>query len=103
MASASRSARSALRITSWRSSKVTDWIGIRLDIPVVSLDELLQLWNENRMTEKRQARLFTEIVAFSVPARDPRLAAATSVIIKLLTPRGRHIGTVHEVVFSDGR
>ncbi len=63
---------------------------------------MLRLWDGNRMTEKRANRLLYEIIAYEAAARDPALAGVKGVIIKLLTPNGRHIGTVHDIVNADG-
>jgi hypothetical protein len=76
-------------------------MGRRLAIPVIPADELLRLWRENRMPEKRATGLFAEIVAYTTPARDPALPGVRAVIIKLLTPKGQHIGTVHDIINAD--
>ena len=62
-----------------------------------------RLWNENQVSQKRAAGLLVEIIAGSVEASNPAYSGATSIIVKLLTQNGRHIGTVHEIVFGDGR
>lgn len=54
------------------------------------------------MTEKRANRLLSEIIAYEAEARDPALAGVKGVIVKLLTPKGQHIGTVHDIVNADG-
>ncbi len=54
------------------------------------------------MAEKRANRLLSEIIAYEAEARDPALAGVKGVIVKLLTPKGRHIGTVHDIVNADG-
>jgi hypothetical protein len=71
-------------------------------ISLVSAEALQRLWDENHMTEKRAAKLFVEKIAYSTPARDPRLAGGTSVIVLLFTRNGHHVGTVHEVILGDG-
>ena len=60
------------------------------------------LWAAGRMDAKRAAGLLTEIIAYRSPATNPRYLGGTSFIIKLLTPRGQHIGTLHEIVMPDG-
>ncbi len=54
------------------------------------------------MSEKRANRLLSEIIAHEAEARDPALAGVKGVIVKLLTPKGQHIGTVHDIVNADG-
>jgi hypothetical protein len=54
------------------------------------------------MPEKRERMLVTEIIAQERPAGNPIFAGGVSRIVKLLTPNGRHIGTVHEIVMPDG-
>jgi hypothetical protein len=72
-------------------------------IAVVSAAEVQRLWDENQVEQKRRAGLLLEIVADSTAATNPRYANGRSLIVKLLTPTGQHIGTVHEIVFDDGR
>jgi len=69
-----------------------------LSIPVVPTEELERLWSDNQMPDKRASSIFTEIVAWQVRASDPALPNVSSRIIKLLTAKGRHIGTVHDIV-----
>lgn len=69
---------------------------------LVSSEELLAQWLAERMNRKRTDGLFTEIVAHSVPARNPRFSGGDSRIVKLVTASGYHIGTLHEVVLPDG-
>ena len=71
-------------------------------IPVVSPDELQRLWDENRISQKRTEHLFSEIIAYETPAGDPALPGVRGVIIKLLTPKGQHVATVHDIVNADG-
>jgi hypothetical protein len=37
-----------------------------------------------------------------VAATNPRYAGGASVIVKLVTPNGQHIGTFHEIRMPDG-
>ena len=53
------------------------------------------------MINKRQSSIFTEIIAYRAPAGDPALPGVWGIIVKLLTPNGRHIGTVHDIVNED--
>ncbi len=76
--------------------------GKRDSIRVVNLDELQRIWNHSRMPEKRTEGVFVEVIAHEAPAGDPRYHGGTSVIVKLLTANGRHIGTAHEIVMPDG-
>jgi hypothetical protein len=71
-------------------------------ISVVEAEVLDELWNRNRLSDKRATGLLTEIIVYSSPAGNPRYAGGTSIIVKLLTANGRHIGTVHEIVMQDG-
>ena len=77
-------------------------MGRRLAIPIIPADELLRLWTENRMAEKRATGLFSEIVAYVTTAGDPTLPGVRSVIVKLLTQKGQHIGTVRDIKNADG-
>jgi len=76
--------------------------GKRATMDVTSLDDLERTWNDSRMPVKRTEGVFVEVVAHQAPAGDPRYRGGVSVIIKILTARGRHIGTVHEIVMPDG-
>ena len=60
------------------------------------------MWNDASMDEKRAARVLFEIIAHSTAALNPAYAGGDSIIIKLLTPGGQHIGTVHEIHLPDG-
>lgn len=39
---------------------------------------------------------------YETTARDPRLAGVRSILYKLVTPAGQHLGTVHDILNSDG-
>ncbi len=54
------------------------------------------------MPEKRASGILTDIIVHRAPARDPRYLTGESLIIKVFTPTGQHIGTVHEVMLPDG-
>jgi len=54
------------------------------------------------MPVKRTEGIFRELIVHQGPAGDPRYAGGVSRIVKLVTARGHHIGTVHEVVMADG-
>ena len=62
-----------------------------------------RLWDANHVSQKRAAGLLVEIIAGSVAANNPAYSGARSIIVKLLTQHGRHIGTVLEIVYEDGR
>lgn len=68
----------------------------------VTLAELVALWEENGMSAKRAAGIVSEIIGHREPATNPRYHGGESFVMKLLTPSGQHIGTVHEIVMSDG-
>jgi hypothetical protein len=90
-------------MTAWTSAIVTSYTGRSSDIDLVSEAELLRLWDENHVSEKRAAGLLIESIARETPAADPALPAVVGRIIKLETPvHRRHIGTLHEVVDRDG-
>ena len=69
---------------------------------MIPLDQLQQLWDDNRVSQKRLAGILIEIIARAGPATNPRYQGGTSRYLKLLTPSGYHIGTVHEIVMPDG-
>jgi hypothetical protein len=54
------------------------------------------------MPAKRASAILRDVIVHRRPAGDPRWAGGESVIVKLLTPRGQHIGTLHEVRMPDG-
>lgn len=69
-------------------------------VTIVSVDELQRLWDENHVSEKRKAGVFSEIIAHRAEPDDPSMKGTMqSVIIKLLTASGRHIGTLHEIIY----
>jgi hypothetical protein len=72
-------------------------------IPTVPAAEIQRLSDKNSVEQKRRAGLLLEIVADNSPATNPTYSGGRSLIIKLLTPGGQHIGTLHEIVFNDGR
>ncbi len=60
------------------------------------------MWLDNDMpTKRRNGALHAELV-YESGARDPRLIGVQSRIYKLMTPRGQHVGTVHDIVNPDG-
>lgn len=59
-------------------------------------------WLENEVDRKRREGILISIIVHPSPATDPRYSGGTSQYVKLMTPDGQHIGTVHEVVMSDG-
>ncbi|MGH2609063.1 MAG: hypothetical protein ACRDHF_08235 [Tepidiformaceae bacterium] len=71
-------------------------------VSVIAVEELDELWRLNRMPEKRVGGVLTEIIAYSSAAGNPAYAGGTSRIVKLLTRKGQHIGTIHEIVMPDG-
>ena len=72
------------------------------DISLISVQELERLWRDNGLADKRDRGLLFEVIAYVSAAGDPRYVGGISRIVKLMTPRGQHIGTVHEVVMPDG-
>jgi hypothetical protein len=71
-------------------------------IDVVPLSELEAIWEATGVSEKRASDLLLDTIVHRAPARDPRWTGGEARIVKLLTQRGQHIGTVHEVVMPDG-
>ncbi len=69
---------------------------------VISEAAFYALWAENRMNAKREAGLLTVVVADEVLATNPAYAGGRSRILKLETRAGQHLGTVHEIVGTDG-
>jgi hypothetical protein len=74
----------------------------RPSIEVVSLSEIQSVWNDSGMARKRATGALAETIVHQTPAGDPRYLGGVSRIVKLFTPNGRHIGTVHEVLMPDG-
>lgn len=72
------------------------------NIEVLPWEAFQGLFAEARIEEKRIAGIFVEIIADERPATNPRYAGGRSLIIKLLTPGGQHIATVHHIVMPDG-
>ena len=54
------------------------------------------------MPAKRTASVVTEVIVHQAPAGDPRYLGGISQIVKLVSPNGHHLGTVHEVIMPDG-
>ena len=73
-----------------------------MPVSVISQSELEGLWQQNGIPAKRLRGLFNEIIADSRSARNPVYPGGVSLIVKLITPRGQHIGSVHEVRMPDG-
>ena len=69
---------------------------------IVSPDTLESLWNNSRMPTKRTQGILLAAIVYQSPAGDPRYIGGISRIVKLVTARGQHIGTLHEVVMPDG-
>ncbi|HET6636264.1 MAG TPA: hypothetical protein VFH77_14695 [Streptomyces sp.] len=72
------------------------------DIAVVSHAELERIWDENAMSQKLRTGLLIEIIVPQGPAKNPRYAGGASRIVKVRTPSGQHIGTLHEIVGPSG-
>lgn len=45
---------------------------------------------------------FREIIAYRSAANNPRYQGGPSLIVKLLTPNGQRIGTLHRITMPDG-
>jgi len=74
---------------------------MRRDIRITNLEDLAAIWADNAVDEKLAAGLLNSITAADARATNPVYAGARSRIIKVLTPKGRHIGTYHEIVAVD--
>lgn len=68
---------------------------------MIPRDEFDLLWNSGRMPDKVSAGLFEER-AKETPATSPRFTGGRSLIVKLVSPNGFHIGTLHRIVMPDG-
>ena len=69
---------------------------------VTTLQDLERICTLEGVQEKRAAGVLTDIIAYSAPARNPAYAGGESLILKILTPRGQHIATWHEIRMPDG-
>ena len=70
-----------------------------IDVPAEALE---RLWLDNDMPRKRTEGALREVKVYESEARDPRLRGVRSLIYKLLTPSGQHLGTVHDIFNADG-
>jgi len=71
-------------------------------IEVVPFAELDALWAANEMDRKRASGMLLESIVHRAAARNPRWLGGEARIVKLITANGQHIGTVHEVVTTEG-
>ncbi len=67
----------------------------------VPRERLQREWEENHMPAKRNNPAFSLRERVS-PATNSRWLGGTSRIVRIFTPNGRHIGTLHEIVLPDG-
>lgn len=67
------------------------------------MQELQTEWDSNSVERKLEAAILSTSIVFSSPAMNPRYARGVSRILKVFTPAGQHIGTIHEIVMPDGR
>lgn len=70
-------------------------------IPIIPRDEFELLWNSQEMPEKVAAGLFEERIK-ETSATSPRFVGGRSLIVKLVSSNGFHIGTIHRIVMPDG-
>lgn len=68
----------------------------------IPFDDFQRLWLEQDMPAKLRRGQFQEIIAYQSRAHNPRYRGGASFIVKLLTPGGQHIATVHRIVLPDG-
>jgi hypothetical protein len=61
-----------------------------------------RLWLEQDLPAKLRRGQFQEIIAYQSRAHNPWYKGGEFFIIKLLTPGGQHIATVHRIVLRDG-
>lgn len=54
------------------------------------------------MPTKRVDGILREIIVHRAPARNALWSGGESRVVKLLTDRGQHVGTIHEVVLASG-
>ena len=69
---------------------------------VTTLEELERICEAEGVQGKRSAGILSDIIAYSAPARNPSYAGGESLILKVMTPNGRHIATWHEIRMPDG-
>ncbi len=69
---------------------------------VTTLQELERICLEEGVQAKRAAGILSDIIAYSAPARNPTYAGGASLILKVMTPNGRHIATWHEIRMPNG-
>ncbi|MEP6870660.1 MAG: hypothetical protein ABI939_02295 [Anaerolineaceae bacterium] len=74
---------------------------MRRDIKATNLEDLTAIWADNAVDEKLAAGLLNSITAADARTTNPLYAGARSRIIKVLAPKGRHIGTYHEILAPD--
>ena len=70
---------------------------MRRDIEVLSFPELEALWLESAMEAKIASRVLNTVIVATSPATNPLYSDGTSRIVVVLTQRGQHIGTFHEI------
>lgn len=74
---------------------------MRRDIDVLSASELETLWATAAVDAKIASGTLHTIIVATAPATNPIYFGGTSRILKVLTPNGQHIGTVHEIEAPD--
>jgi hypothetical protein len=74
-----------------------------MSVSVIPQSQLESLWEQNSIAVKRASGALQEIITYSTEARNPAFAGGRSLIIKLMTPGGQHIGTLHEIRMPGGR
>jgi hypothetical protein len=72
------------------------------NIEVVSLQEIVWLWDDNRLDAKLADGTLYTIVAADDPAVNPLYGRGRSRIVKVYTQNAQHVGTFHEIVLPDG-
>ena len=65
-------------------------------------DEFEREFLAARLLEKRNSNVLKAIIVDERPATNPLFHGGVSRIVKLLTPNGQHIATLHEIVMADG-
>ncbi len=101
-ASGQRSSLSVWRTAVSTSAGAIPLIGtVALAVEVIHLSILERICLDEGIQAKRAAGILSGIIAHSAPARNPIYAGGRSVIVKIMTPRGQHIATWHEIRMPD--
>jgi hypothetical protein len=71
-------------------------------VPMIPRPDFDSLWGVGDMPAKIASGKFREQVLRDTPATNPKYLGGRSLLIKLVTDRENHIGTIHRIVMPDG-